>query len=63
MLTDSATVTAPILGGARALEQLEDNLDAVGWRLEPAYLSQLDAPSRLELEYPARFLAGADRFA
>jgi aryl-alcohol dehydrogenase-like predicted oxidoreductase len=62
MLTDSATVTAPILG-ARTLEQLEDNLDAVGWRLEPAYLSQLDAPSRLELEYPARFLAGADRLA
>jgi aryl-alcohol dehydrogenase-like predicted oxidoreductase len=63
MLTDSATVTAPILGGARTLEQLEDNLGAVGWRLEPAHLSQLDAPSRLELEYPARFLAGADRFA
>jgi aryl-alcohol dehydrogenase-like predicted oxidoreductase len=65
MLTDSATVTAPILRapGARTLEQLEDNLGAVGWRLEPAHLSQLDAPSRLELEYPARFLAGADRFA
>jgi aryl-alcohol dehydrogenase-like predicted oxidoreductase len=55
-------VTAPILG-ARTLEQLEDNLGAVGWRLEPAHLERLDAPSRLELEYPARFLAGADRFA
>jgi hypothetical protein len=60
MLTDSATVTAPILA---PLEQREDNLGAVGWRLEPAHLSQLDAPSRLELEYPAHFLAGADRFA
>jgi aryl-alcohol dehydrogenase-like predicted oxidoreductase len=55
-------VTAPILG-ARTLEQLEDNLGAVGWRLEPAHLERLDAPSRLEPEYPARFLAGADRFA
>jgi aryl-alcohol dehydrogenase-like predicted oxidoreductase len=63
MLTDPATVTAPILGGARTLEQLEDSLGAVSWRLEPAHLSQLDAPSRLELEYPARFLAGTDRFA
>jgi hypothetical protein len=42
---------------------MEDNLGAVGWRLEPAHLSQLDEPSRLELEYPARFLADADRFA
>jgi aryl-alcohol dehydrogenase-like predicted oxidoreductase len=55
-------VTAPILG-ARTLEQLEDNLGAVGWRLEPAHLERLDAPSRLEPEYPSRFLAGADRFA
>jgi aryl-alcohol dehydrogenase-like predicted oxidoreductase len=55
-------ITAPILG-ARSLEQLEDNLGAIGWRLEPAHLERLDAPSRLELEYPARFLASADRFA
>jgi aryl-alcohol dehydrogenase-like predicted oxidoreductase len=54
--------TAAPAAGARTLEQLEDNLGAVGWRLEPAHLSQLDEPSRLELEYPARFLADADRF-
>jgi aryl-alcohol dehydrogenase-like predicted oxidoreductase len=55
-------VTAPILG-ARTVEQLEDNLGAAGWRLEEPHLRLLDAPSRLESEYPARYLAGADRFA
>ncbi len=55
-------VTAPILG-ARTLEQLEDNLGAAGWRLGPEHQTLLDAPSRLEPEYPARFIASADRFA
>jgi aryl-alcohol dehydrogenase-like predicted oxidoreductase len=55
-------VTAPILG-ARTSEQLEDNLGAAGWRLEPAQLALLDGPSRLQPEYPGRFLAGSDRFA
>ncbi len=53
-------VTAPILG-ARTLEHLQDNLGAAGWRLEPGQLRLLDVPSRLEPEYPARYLAGADR--
>jgi len=61
LLTRSG-VTAPILG-ARTLEQLRDNLGAAGWRLEPAHLRLLDVPSRLEPEYPGRYLAGADRFA
>jgi aryl-alcohol dehydrogenase (NADP+) len=55
-------VTAPILG-ARTPEQLDDNLGAAGWRLEPAQLALLDRPSRLPPEYPGRFLAGSDRFA
>jgi aryl-alcohol dehydrogenase-like predicted oxidoreductase len=55
-------VTAPILG-APTLEQLRDNLGAAGWRLEPAHLSLLEVPSRLEPEYPGRYLSGADRFA
>jgi aryl-alcohol dehydrogenase-like predicted oxidoreductase len=55
-------VTAPILG-ARTLEQLQDNLGAAGWRLQPAHLSLLEVRSRLEPEYPSRYLAGADRFA
>ncbi len=55
-------VTAPVLG-ARTLQQLQDNLGAAGWRLEPAHVSALEVPSRLEPEYPARYLAGADRIA
>jgi aryl-alcohol dehydrogenase-like predicted oxidoreductase len=57
-----AGVTAPILG-ARTLEQLQDNLGAAGWRLQPDHLRLLEVPSRLEPEYPGRFLAGADRLA
>ena len=48
-------VTAPILG-ARTLEQLEDNLGAVGWRLDPELEQQLDDVSALELGYPYEFI-------
>jgi aryl-alcohol dehydrogenase-like predicted oxidoreductase len=37
--------------------QLEDNLGATGWRLDDTLLQRLDRPSRLEPEYPGRFLA------
>jgi aryl-alcohol dehydrogenase-like predicted oxidoreductase len=45
----------PILG-ARTLEQLEENLGAVGWKLGSEELSLLDAASDPGLPYPYRFL-------
>ena len=44
-------VTSPILG-ARNLSQLEDNLGADGWQLDPGHVAQLDKASRLPLPYP-----------
>src|SRR5690606_28465982 len=45
-------VTAPIIG-ARNLEQLEDNLGAVGWKLAPELVELLDRASRLPVvTYP-----------
>ena len=44
-------VTAPILG-ARHVGQLEDNLGAAGWTLEPEQVDALDKASRLPLPYP-----------
>ncbi|MGI8797661.1 MAG: aldo/keto reductase [Acidimicrobiia bacterium] len=48
-------VTAPILG-ARTLEQLDDNLGAVGWSLDPELERQLDDVSALDLGYPYEFI-------
>ncbi|HUF83013.1 MAG TPA: aldo/keto reductase [Acidimicrobiia bacterium] len=48
-------VTAPILG-ARTLEQLDDNLGAVGWTLDPELERQLDDVSALDLGYPYEFI-------
>lgn len=45
----------PILG-ARTVEQLKDNLGAVGWKLAAEDLGLLDAASDLPLPYPYRFL-------
>ena len=45
------TVTAPILG-ARTVEQLLDNLDAVGWRLDERHDEQLTKISMIDLGYP-----------
>jgi aryl-alcohol dehydrogenase-like predicted oxidoreductase len=53
-------VAAPIVG-ARRLEQLEDNLGAVGWRLEPAQLERLDAVSAPEPVHPYDFIASSRR--
>ena len=44
-------VTAPIIG-ARNLEQLEDNLGAIGWALAPAQTEKLIAASDVLLPYP-----------
>jgi aryl-alcohol dehydrogenase-like predicted oxidoreductase len=48
-------VTAPILG-ARTLEQLDDNLGAVGWALDDELARQLDDVSALDLGYPYEFI-------
>jgi aryl-alcohol dehydrogenase-like predicted oxidoreductase len=48
-------VTAPILG-ARTLAQLEDNLGAVGWKLNAEYMARLDTASRKRLPYPYELL-------
>jgi aryl-alcohol dehydrogenase-like predicted oxidoreductase len=44
-------VTSPILG-ARNVSQLEDNLGADGWSLDPEHVTSLDRASRLPLPYP-----------
>ncbi|MFI5054538.1 MAG: aldo/keto reductase, partial [Acidimicrobiia bacterium] len=44
-------VTAPILG-ARNVAQLEDNLGAEGWELDPEHVDALDLASRQRLPYP-----------
>ena len=53
-------VTAPIIG-ARNLEQLEDNLGAAGWSLDPVLVQKLDRASDIELPYPYDFIANASR--
>ncbi|MFD9598806.1 aldo/keto reductase [Streptomyces sp. NPDC059970] len=44
-------VTAPIIG-ARTIEQLTDNLGAVGWELTAGQTARLDAASARPLPYP-----------
>lgn len=53
-------VAAPIVG-ARRVEQLEDNLGAVGWRLEPEQAARLDAVSAPEPVHPYDFIAEGQR--
>ncbi len=53
-------VTAPIIG-ARTLEQLEDNLGAAGWQLDPEHEHALDEASAIELGYPYDFIAWIER--
>lgn len=55
-LLDRPGVTAPIVG-ARTLEQLTDNLGAVGWELTPAQTIRLDEASARPLPYPYGLLA------
>ena len=49
-------VTAPIIG-ARSMEQLENNLGAIGWTLTPEQVAVLDAASYVPAPYPYDFIA------
>jgi aryl-alcohol dehydrogenase-like predicted oxidoreductase len=51
-----AGVVIPLLG-ARNLEQLEDNLGAVGFALSPEQVQRLDELSQMEPGFPHDFLA------
>jgi aryl-alcohol dehydrogenase-like predicted oxidoreductase len=53
-------VAAPIVG-ARRVEQLEDSLGAVDWRLSPNHLERLDAVSVLVPIHPYDFIADGQR--
>ncbi len=48
-------VTAPILG-ARTVAQIEDNLGAIGWRLDADSLAALDDASAIDPGYPYNFI-------
>jgi len=48
-------VTGPIVG-ATSLEQLEENLGAVGWELTAEEMVQLEEASSFELGYPYEFI-------
>jgi aryl-alcohol dehydrogenase-like predicted oxidoreductase len=50
-LLDAPGVTAPIIG-ARTRAQLDDNLGAVGWSLEPEHRARLDEASAKVAPYP-----------
>ncbi|XEC92590.1 aldo/keto reductase [Paenibacillus tarimensis] len=49
-------ITSPIFG-ASTLEQFEDDMGAVGWRMPAEIWSRLDQASALPSEYPNRFIA------
>jgi len=53
-------VTAPIIG-ARNLEQLDDNLAAVGWELDDEQSMKLAWASGFRLGYPYEFIQFAER--
>ncbi len=53
-------VAAPIVG-ARHVGQLEDNLGAVGWRLDPEQVARLDEVSAPVALHPYDFIAGSQR--
>jgi aryl-alcohol dehydrogenase-like predicted oxidoreductase len=57
-LLQRPAVTAPIIG-ARTMEQLQDNLGAAGWSLEPAQIERLNLASDLPLPYPYSEIVGA----
>jgi len=51
-------ITAPIIG-ARTLEQLNDNLGAMGWTLSDADMKKLDEASAVEVPYPFNLFAAS----
>ncbi|MFX1504858.1 MAG: aldo/keto reductase [Promethearchaeota archaeon] len=48
-------VTSPIIG-VRTMDQLDDNLEAIGWDLSQDELKKLDDVSKPVTEYPYRFI-------
>lgn len=52
-------VTAPIIG-ARTMAQLDDNLGAIGWKIDDEHLAVLDDASTIDLGYPHDFIAMID---
>ena len=53
-------VTAPIIG-ARSMEQLENNLGALGWVLSDQQIRKLDSASEVALPYPYDFIQKSSR--
>jgi aryl-alcohol dehydrogenase-like predicted oxidoreductase len=53
-------VTSPILG-ARSVAQLDDNLGALGWRLDEEHEQALDDASEIPLGYPYEFMGWIER--
>lgn len=50
-LLQRPTVSSLVIG-ARNEEQLQQNLDAVGWQLSPEHIGRLDAASDVPMTYP-----------
>lgn len=53
-------ITSPIFG-VRALEQFEENMGSIGWRLSQEQWNRLDEASKLPAEYPNRFISKFNR--
>jgi aryl-alcohol dehydrogenase-like predicted oxidoreductase len=54
-LLNKEEITSPIFG-ATSLEQFEENMGSVGWKLSEEHWNNLDKVSELPSEYPTRFL-------
>ena len=50
-LLSNPAVTAPIIG-ARNVEQLEDNLGSVGWKLSEEHITAINQASEIDVTYP-----------
>jgi aryl-alcohol dehydrogenase-like predicted oxidoreductase len=55
-LLSRTAVTAPIIG-ARTLNQIEDNVSALGFSLDAAHREPLEVSSVIDLGFPHDFLA------
>ncbi len=54
-LLNKEEITSPIFG-ATSLEQFDENIGSIGWRLTKGQWDRLDEVSKLPSEYPTRFL-------
>lgn len=54
-LLNKEEITSPIFG-ATSLEQFDENIGSIGWRLTKEQWDRLDEVSKLPSEYPTRFL-------